>query len=192
MVKYAASPFETSMLPGPVMVGRMRPRSRTRTIAMALAIAVTAGAALAQRALAVRPGYSGGGVTLLPNGWRIAPAGRHLSIGDLPLALTIAPDGRSLIVTNNGYARPTLRVVDLDRRVVVQTFGLDDAWLGLAWHPDGKRLYSSGAAANSVVELRWQNGRVAAGSTIQLAPSSRTPPAAAAEVAPNAAKPGPQ
>ena len=30
------------------------------------------------------------------------------------------------------------------------TVALDDAWLGLAWHPDGKRLYSSGAASNSV------------------------------------------
>ena len=27
------------------------------------------------------PGYEGGGVTLLPNGWRIAPAGRTCTSG---------------------------------------------------------------------------------------------------------------
>lgn len=166
--------------------------SLLRASVTAAIVAGTAGVSVAQRASAARPGYTGGGVTLLPNGWRIAPAGRHLSIGDLPLAMTLAPGGRSLIVTNNGMARPTLRVVDLDRRLVSQTFALDDAWLGLAWHPDGARFYSSGAAANSVVELRWQNGRFAPGATIQLAPSSRTPPSSAQQLAPNAAVPGPQ
>jgi len=42
---------------------------------------------------AVRPGPRGEGVTLLPNGWRIAPAGRHLDAGDLPLAMALHPDG---------------------------------------------------------------------------------------------------
>jgi len=170
----------------------MPPPSIARAVATAGIIAITAGVTVAQRASAVRPGYTGGGVTLLPNGWRIAPAGRHLPIGDLPLAMTFSPDGRSLIVANNGYARPTLRVVDLERRLVAQTFALDDNWLGMAWHPDGRRFYASGAAANSLIELRWQNDRLSAGSTIQLAPSSRTAPSAAAQLAPNAAKPGPQ
>jgi DNA-binding beta-propeller fold protein YncE len=159
---------------------------------VALFVSLSVASALTQRASVAHPGYTGGGVTLLPNGWRIAPAGVHLSIGDLPLAMAFTPDGRSIVVTNNGMARPTLRVVNLDRRVVAQTFALDDAWLGMAWHPNGTKFYSSGAAANSVVELRWQNGRLSAGSTIQLARSSRTPPNAAAELAPNAATPGPQ
>ena len=60
-----------------------------------------------------RPGSAGDGVTLLPNGWRIAPAGRHVMVGDLPLAMLVSPDGRWAIVTNNGYARPTLTIVDL-------------------------------------------------------------------------------
>ena len=167
-----------------------RPSLRAAVVA-AMVLGTTA-ISVAQRASAVRPGYTGGGVTLLPNGWRISPAGRHMAIGDLPLAMTLSPDGHSLIVTNNGYARPTIRTVDLDRRVVSSVFTLDDAWLGLAWHPDGRRLYSSGAAANSVVELAWQDGRFRAGSTIQLAPSSRPPAAAANPAAPNTVRPGPQ
>ena len=101
-----------------------------------------------------RPGPLGGGVTLLPNGWRIAPAGTHLDAGDLPLAMALHPDGRHLVITNNGWSKPSLRVVDLGRRQVVQVLPLDHAWLGLAWHPDGRRLFSSGAADNSDARAR--------------------------------------
>ena len=57
------------------------------------------------------PGALGQGVTLLPNGWKIAPAGRHLQIGDLPLAMVQSPDGRYLIVTQQ-----RLREADADGR----------------------------------------------------------------------------
>ena len=40
--------------------------------------------AVAAPAAAEKPGPVGKGVTLLPNGWRIAPAGSHLDVGDLP------------------------------------------------------------------------------------------------------------
>jgi YVTN family beta-propeller protein len=157
----------------------------------AVMVGCMAAAMVAQRAWVSRPGYTGGGVTLLPNGWRIAPAGRHLAIGDLPLAMALSPDGHALVVTNNGYAKPTLRVVDLDRQEIASTFALDDAWLGMAWHPDGTHLYSSGAAANSLVELSWQNERFRAASTIQLVPSSRVPPPGA-DTPPNAERPAAQ
>src|SRR6266852_3608106 len=106
-------------------------------------------------ALAAPPGPQGSGVTLLPNGWRIAPAGRHLNIGDLPLAMVESADGRYLIVSNNGYVRPSLTVVDLKNFTVRSRLSLDNAWLGLAWNPDRTRLYSSGAAANTIEELRF-------------------------------------
>jgi DNA-binding beta-propeller fold protein YncE len=103
----------------------------------------------------LRPGAQGGGVTLLPNGWRIAPAGRHVSVGDLPLAMVESPDGRYLIVSNDGYAKPTLSVIDVARLALKSRVSVDDAWLGLAFHPDGQRLFSSGAGDNSVRELEW-------------------------------------
>src|ERR1043166_1958121 len=105
-----------------------------------------------------RPGVLGGGVTLLPNGWKIAPAGRHISVGDLPLAMVETPDASAFLVANNGFARPSISVVDLQNRIVRSAITLDHAWLGLAWHPDGKRLYVSGAANNTVPELTWDGG----------------------------------
>ena len=104
-----------------------------------------------------------------PAQWLAHRAGRpHFPIGDLPLAMALSPDGHSLVVTNDGYQRPTLRVLDLDRQTV-STVALDDAWLGLAWHPDGTRLFSSGAASNTVQELAWANGRLRAGAKYNVA-----------------------
>ena len=113
-------------------------------------------------------------MTLLPNGWRIAPAGRHLDAGDLPLAMALHPDGRHLVITNNGWSKPSLRVVDLERRQVIQKMPLDHAWLGLVWHPDGKRLFSSGAADNSIREIEWRDGKLEPGRTFTLAPPQKS------------------
>jgi DNA-binding beta-propeller fold protein YncE len=121
-----------------------------------------------------RPGAQGAGVTLLPNGWRIAPAGQHLDVGDLPLAMALHPDGRHLVITNNGWSKPSLRVVDLARRQVVQILKLEQAWLGLVWHPDGRRLFCSGAADNTVHELAWQGERLAPLREISLGPKQET------------------
>ncbi|MFI5178784.1 MAG: alkaline phosphatase family protein [Vicinamibacterales bacterium] len=153
----------------------MRFRISCRLAGIALAVASAAGVTIAQHAAppVTWPGSLGGGETLLPNGWRIAPAGRHMSIGDLPLNMVLSPDGRYLIVSNNGYSKPTLRIVDLERGVVASSVALDDAWLGLAWNKDGTKLYSSGAAANSVIELSWRNGRLARTGTLPLGRSAR-------------------
>ena len=130
-------------------------------------------AAAAQRpagsAESARPGSQGRGVVLLPNGWKIAPAGRHLPVGDLPLALLESADGRYVIVTNNGYAEPTLTVVDVERFLVKSRLPRDHAWLGLTWGKDRQRLYSSGAGANTVDELTFSAGTLTAGRTFQLA-----------------------
>jgi YVTN family beta-propeller protein len=113
------------------------------------------------------------GETLLPNGWKISPAGKHLAVGDLPLAQVQTPDGRFLIVANNGYAKPSLTVVDLRRWAVVQRVPLESAWLGLTWHPDGRRLYCSGSAANVVYELFWEHDALRRGAAISLGPGEK-------------------
>ena len=105
-----------------------------------------------------RPGILGDGIAQLPNGWRIAPTGRHAPIGDLPLNMVWSPDGRYLLITNNGWSKPSITVFDTANFFITATLPLDHAWLGLAWHPDGKRLFSSGAAQNVVNELAWNGG----------------------------------
>ena len=97
-------------------------------------------------------------VTLLPNGWRISPVGQHVTIGDLPMNLVVSPDGDHLIVTNNGYSQPNLVTYDFTKQIARDRIVLESAWLGLAFHPDGKRLYSSGSAKNRVDEFSWEKG----------------------------------
>ena len=57
---------------------------------------------------------------------------------------------------------------------MIQKLSLDHAWLGLAWHPDGKRLYSSGAADNSIREVEWRGDRLVAGRTLTVQPPQAT------------------
>lgn len=99
-------------------------------------------------------------ITLLPNGWRISPVGQHITIGDLPMNLVMTPDGNHVIVTNNGYSQPNLVVYDFTRNIVRDRVTLESAWLGLAFHPDGQRLYSSGSAKNRIDELSWSKGEL--------------------------------
>src|SRR5262249_4593935 len=117
---------------------------------------------------ATTPGTLGGGTVMLPNGWRIAPAGRHLPLDDLPMEMVESPDGHYLIVTNNGYSKPILSVVDLDRMYVLDRVPVDNAWLGLAWNQDGTKLYSSQGGVGSIQVLTFNHGLLKPESMIQL------------------------
>jgi DNA-binding beta-propeller fold protein YncE len=106
--------------------------------------------------------------TLLPNGWSLAPAGRHVGVGDFPLAMAVSPDGRWAVVTNNGVSKPSLTVVDLDGPSLRATVPVEQTWLGLAWDAKGDRLYASGAAADTVLEFRWRHGALSPLGSIPL------------------------
>ena len=58
------------------------------------------------------PGKRDGG-TLLPNQWRLTPAGRHTTVGDLPLKMVLAPDRKHVLVATNGYSDQGLTVIDV-------------------------------------------------------------------------------
>ena len=120
-----------------------------------------------------RPGRQSSGATLLPNGWRIAPAGRHVQIGDLPLNMAPSVDGRFLVITNNGWAHPTLTVFDTKNEQVLARVSVDNAWLGLAWSPDGSHLYSAGAAENAIYDFAWANGSLKEAGRISIGPPER-------------------
>src|SRR5262249_26124511 len=83
-------------------------------------------------------------------------------------AVLVRPAGRWASVTNNGYAKPTLTIVDLDTLSAPDPVAIHDAWLGLAWHPDGKRLFASGGADGSVREFLWTPGKLEAARTIAV------------------------
>src|SRR5476651_150817 len=73
------------------------------------------------------------GQVLLPNGWKLSPAGTALPLGDLPLNMQISTSGKLLAVTNNGQSTQSIQLIDpksekqLDEKIVGK------AWYGLAF-----------------------------------------------------------
>ena len=88
--------------------------------------------------------------TLLPNGWKLSPAGTITPLGDLPLSLEISPDGRLAAVTNGGWGENSVQLLDAATGRVLDTCVVPAAWAGLAWAPDGRTLYASGGQHNRI------------------------------------------
>ncbi|HZT78497.1 MAG TPA: bifunctional YncE family protein/alkaline phosphatase family protein [Vicinamibacterales bacterium] len=134
---------------------------RRVTVGLTAFVLAAAGTRLVMRAqtgtgqATVLPGASPDGSVTLPNGWRLAPAGRTLPLSDLPINVVLSPDGRFAVVLNNGLARPSLSVVDIANWTVASTFALDASWYGLAFSPDGTKVYVGGAAQNNVQEFAF-------------------------------------
>src|SRR6478672_8468909 len=145
---------------------------RTSLLLLAVVLAVVSFSiytrAQSDPALAAVPGAQADGTTLLPNGWRLAPAGRQLRVGTLPLNIVLSPDGRYAVITNNGVNRPSFTVVDVASWTIKSTTAIEAAWLGLAFNPDGSKLYSSGAGQNNVQEYTFAGGVITAARTFAL------------------------
>src|SRR4051794_6233264 len=60
-----------------------------------------------------KPRYAGptNGGFLLPNGWTIPPAGRHVVLTDMPLNIVPLSGGRSALVATSGYNAHEMSVV---------------------------------------------------------------------------------
>ncbi|HEV7453461.1 MAG TPA: beta-propeller fold lactonase family protein, partial [Pseudonocardiaceae bacterium] len=91
------------------------------------------------------PGDDGTGVT--PIGYTVTPAGKQTNLGDLPLGAVTSPDGRWLVVSNDGQGTQSLQVIDTTTSKVTQTLSYPAPkalFVGLAFAKDGKTLYASG------------------------------------------------
>ena len=98
---------------------------------------------------------------LLPNGWSLTPAGTALPLGDLPLNMQLAPDGKLLAVTNNGQSTQTIQLLDPQREKLLDERVIGKAWYGLAFSAKGDKLYASGGNDNII--LAYPHGRPQAG-----------------------------
>src|SRR5262245_33711115 len=114
------------------------------------------------------PGKLDDGSVLLPNGWRIAPAGKHLGVGTLPLNIVVPQDNRYAIVATSGLMRPALAVIDVATWTVKNTYQLDNAWYGLTLSPDGTKVFVGGGSQNNVQEFSYADGALAKARTFAL------------------------
>jgi len=120
------------------------------------------------RDVALTPGRLSDGRVLLPNGWKLSPAGRHLDVGDLPLNVDVSPDGHYAIVTNNGEGRQTVSVVDLKLWQTASTIPVAKSWLGIRFLGDGGRFVLSGGTDDKVYIYDFAEGKATLSDSVVL------------------------
>ena len=105
---------------------------------------------------------------LLPNGWKLSPAGRALPLGDLPLNMQIAASGRLMAVTNNGESTQSIQLIDPKNEKQLDEKIVGKAWYGLTFSRDEKTLYASGGNDNWILAFRIADNKIGNADTIKL------------------------
>ena len=88
----------------------------------------------------------------LPNGWHLSPAGRSLSLGDLPLNIAVSRSKKWIAVTNNGQSIQSIQLIDPKMEKVVHNIIIPKSWYGLKFSSDEKFLYASGGNDNWILK----------------------------------------
>ena len=98
---------------------------------------------------------------ILPNGWKLSPAGKSFGLGDLPLNIAVSSTGRLMAVTNNGQSTQTIQLIDVKAEKVVDSIVIGKSWYGLTFSNDEKYLYASGGHDNRIVKYAIANNKLA-------------------------------
>jgi len=104
----------------------------------------------------------------LPTGARLDPAGSSAAVGQMPLAMTLSPDGKRVVLLLSGWREQGLQVVDRASNRVVQTLAQPSAFVGLAFSPDGRSVYTSGGNGNLVYRYDWRGDTAVLADSIPL------------------------
>ncbi|MBC6112617.1 alkaline phosphatase family protein [Pedobacter fastidiosus] len=105
---------------------------------------------------------------LLPNGWKLSPAGHSLQLGDLPLNMQVSASGKFIAVTNNGQSTQSLQLIDAKTEQILDEKILKKSWYGLAFTKDEKHIYASGGNDNIIINFSIRNNKLAESDTIKL------------------------
>ena len=91
------------------------------------------------------PGMAPGGTVLLPNGWSLDPSGRQVGLGgDFPVQIARHPSEPILAILFAGYGTHEVVTVDAESLDVIGRVALPSSFSGLAWSPDGSRIFAGG------------------------------------------------
>jgi len=125
--------------------------------------------AIATQCIAQTPGkIEKTGQVLLPNGWKLSPAGRSLKLGDLPLNIAVSASGSLMAVTNNGQSTQSIQLIDTKNEALLDDKIIKKAWYGLAFSHDEKTLYASGGNDNIILAYAIQDKKIGPADTIKL------------------------
>jgi YVTN family beta-propeller protein len=107
---------------------------------------------------------------LLPNGWKLSPAGHSVQLGDLPLNMQLSPSGKYLAITNNGQSTQSLQLINPKTEQIIDEKVLTKSWYGIAFSKDEKHLYASGGNDNWILDFNIVNNKLGKSDTITLGP----------------------
>lgn len=108
------------------------------------------------------PGMVAKGQILLPTQWTLAPVGKQIKLGDFPVHLEVHPRLDFAAILHCGYAEHEIVIVSLKTDEVISRVGLREAFYGLAWSADGKKLWASGASEGVVHQFDFADGYLTA------------------------------
>lgn len=94
---------------------------------------------------------------LLPNGWHLTPAGRHVKMNDLVLNIHCLNDGKHAIATCDGFNEHYLGVVDLELGSIVAKETAYQSWFGLAVSERKNQIWWSGGGAGFLHQFKFQD-----------------------------------
>jgi YVTN family beta-propeller protein len=97
---------------------------------------------------------------ILPNGWKLSPAGISFGLGDLPLNIAVSSTGRLMAVTNNGQSTQSIQLIDVKAEKVIDSVMIQKSWYGLTFSSDEKNLYASGGHDNRIVKYGIINNKL--------------------------------
>jgi DNA-binding beta-propeller fold protein YncE len=104
----------------------------------------------------------------LPNGWQLSPAGKSLSLGDLPLNMAFSKSKKWMAVTNNGQGKQSIQLIDLKKNKIADNIPVDKAWLGIVFSANENYLYASGGNDNWILQYAILNQKLKLIDSIKL------------------------
>ncbi len=124
------------------------------------------------------PGKKADGSVLLPNQWSLRPAGTQVDLGDFPVNIAVHPGGRYAAVVHSGYGAQEIVIVDLSQAAVASHMPVHEAFYGLEFSRDGRKLFCSGSSDECVHCFDFKGGSLTNHTQVQLRdPKLRAVPA---------------
>ncbi len=97
---------------------------------------------------------------LLPNGWTITPAGKHVPLTDLPLNIVPLPGGKHALVATSGYNKHQLSLIDLTTQTIVDQQTVKQSWFGLAVSAKADTVWWSGGGNGMLHTFSLHDGKL--------------------------------
>ncbi len=116
----------------------------------------------------VVPGVTADGAVRLPNQWFLRPAGKQILVGDFPVNIALHPSGKFAAVLHSGYGRNEIVVFEIATEKVISRAGVDEAFYGITFTADGKKILCSGAGSEVLHSFLFADGYLTSHDAIKL------------------------